>query len=623
MVSQNCGIQGQGQTMILTRTRVVLSTLAAACLAAACGGQDVVPSAAEPFALKMADARTAGTDVRKKALASTGAEVDAEALFDWAEFKFPDLFPASGRLKFSFNYLGVVYSLRYYVTDNYLGLTDSSAIWGLGPFTSLQLAKLGLLSDFASQVVADRCKVYPDGSGCTSAETTTSVRSATCGSEFAGMEFFCRVVGNNLPTTTTVSATHCQTGMMMSLPGGSTNRREFSCAASGGGKVTVSVPGLAPGTPIPVVMDRFVRWGAPRLFVPSSAPAPTSCAIPDGLSAQDFTQVGSYKVYAGECIASLTLNASAWNAVVSSGGNVDQLSFARQFSQWFRDEYDFLLILLDHTDVPPGFGYFGQYQTLATRRPLRSRRQLGTLLLPFVKSALGYPNPIQGGPMLHELLHEWANYDALPTAEAGHWGFASVGGQLGGFEADAGLHDLGGGQWSANGPARTCLPGATSSDRATYCAPRASFGTFANGGNSIAYSALELYLMGLEPASAVPAIKVADSAAWVPGYEGQRFTASSWSIYTVNDIAARLGVSAPTYGRDQRDYRVATLVLTPNATLDTSTLEVLNNTLTEFSRAGLPGYGSVGDIYLSLHNFHTATDGKATMRAGNLLGMRR
>jgi hypothetical protein len=170
------------------------------------------------------------------------------------------------------------------------------------------------------------------------------------------------------------------------------------------------------------------------------------------LSAQDFTQVGSYKVYAGECIASLTLNASAWNAVVSSGGNVDQLSFARQFSQWFRDEYDFLLILLDHTDVPPGFGYFGQYQTLATRRPLRSVAN-SALASPFVKSALGYRIPSRAVRCC-TTLHEWANYDALPTAEAGHWAFIR-GRQLGASKPTPAC-DLGGGQWSANGPARTC-----------------------------------------------------------------------------------------------------------------------------------------------------------------------
>jgi hypothetical protein len=453
--------------------------------------------------------------------------------------------------------------------------------------------------------------------------TAVTVTSATCGAEFFGQDLFCRIVGTNLPDTTSVTATNCTPSVMTPVPGGTSSRREFTCKAGGGYSISISVPGMASGTPINVTFDRFVRWGAPNIAVPTVVPAATSCSVTVGQQPQDYTPVGSFKVYAGDCIASLTLTGNEWTAILNSGGEFNQMSFARQFSQQFRDEYDFLIIVLDHTDQPPGIGYAGRYETLLTRQPLRLRRQLGVMTLPQFKSSFGFLNPVQSGPMLHELMHEWANYNALPTAESGHWGFASVGGQLGGFNGDAGVQDLGGGQWSARGPAKTCLPGATDADRATYCAPRNSFGANANGGNGIAYAPLELYLMGLKPASAVAPIQVANGAAWVPGYVGQRFTAASWSVYSANDIAVRMGVNAPMYGAEQRHFRIATLVLTPNATLDIDTLTQLNGTLAEFSQDRAPTYGAVGNIYINVHNFYTATEGLATIRAGNLLGMRR
>ncbi len=148
------------------RTRALLSALAAAALTVGCGGNDAVPSMAQSMVQQIASAQSTGAEGRKKVLALTPATVDVDALFDWAEYKFPELFPAAGRLKFDLSYEGVNYKLRYYTTDNYLGLTDTKEIWGLGPFTSNQLMKIGALSEYASLVVADECKVYPNRSGC-------------------------------------------------------------------------------------------------------------------------------------------------------------------------------------------------------------------------------------------------------------------------------------------------------------------------------------------------------------------------------------------------------------------------------------------------------------------------
>ncbi len=148
------------------RSRALLSALAAAVLTVACGGNDVAPSGAQSMVQQIANAQPPGTVGRKQALALTPATVDVDALFDWAEYKFPDLFPAVGRQKFDLSYEGVNYRLRYYRTDNYLGLTSTNEIWGLGPFTNGQLMRIGTLAEYASLVVADECKFYPNSSGC-------------------------------------------------------------------------------------------------------------------------------------------------------------------------------------------------------------------------------------------------------------------------------------------------------------------------------------------------------------------------------------------------------------------------------------------------------------------------
>ena len=83
------------------------------------------------------------------------------------------------------------------------------------------------------------------------------------------------------------------------------------------------------------------------------------------------------------------------------------------------------------------------------------------------------------GPVLHEIMHSWANY-TIPTADELHWGFSSANGQLGGFDR-SNLVDHGGGRYSAG-----------------------KFATFANGANFVPYSPIELYFAGLIPPTEVP-----------------------------------------------------------------------------------------------------------------------
>lgn len=242
------------------------------------------------------------------------------------------------------------------------------------------------------------------------------------------------------------------------------------------------------------------------------------------------------------------------------------------------------------------------------------------MVLPNITSPQGFLNPIKGGPVLHEFMHEWANLGLIPSvADSAHWGFSSAGGQLGGFQ-DGTLTLLNTNQWQAKGPGANCTPVAASAGPFPFnCSSTfypGTFGTFANRGNSVSYSLLELFAMGLIPNTSVPDIRVALGASWQDPSNGI-FSATGWQTVSAASILAANPTRIPADASGQKHFKVATIVLTPKASLDAASLTELNETLTGFSADGVPPYGlSNGSVFV--HNFYTATKGLATMRAGGL-----
>lgn len=364
-------------------------------------------------------------------------------------------------------------------------------------------------------------------------------------------------------------------------------------------------------------VERFFGWGSPNSIVPTAASATTNC-VGTAANPQSYTSVGSFKVYEGDCVAAYTLASAEWAKLLSSNGAFRVDKIEQLFHGQFKDSFDFIFFVIDQNGIPPGFQYYGRYATAGTRYPSRTRRYLGNMILPFASSSTS--GTIANLPTLHEIAHEWGNLGLVPNAaDFAHWGFSSVGGQLGGF-SDGTLVQVNGTQWQAKGPGNTCLANATMSEL-SQCQPRTSFGTFANGGNSIPYSKLELFSMGLIPAAQVPDVRVALDGAWVDAAKGI-FSASNWQTLTASSIAAGAGARIAPNATGQRHFRIATVVLTPNQILDATTLAALNQFATEFSADGVPpSNGSGGVVYLQ--NFHTATNRLATLRAGGLVAEKR
>jgi hypothetical protein len=200
---------------------------------------------------------------------------------------------------------------------------------------------------------------------------------------------------------------------------------------------------------------------------------------------------------------------------------------------------------------------------------------------------------LRGGPSLHELLHNFANY-IIPAnyGSPGHWNFAGTPGQLGGFDP-ATLVDLGGGHYQAtNG-----RPGET------------SFGISANGGNALPYSTHELYLMGLVPASEVPPLLVAIDPVGVDGSNGL-FDAAAFDEVTIEDIVDEFGPRNPAFGMAPTNFKVLTVVVFRWEPPDEDWQEI-DRDLAAFAD---PAFDDDDDLY----NFYEATGGRATLEVDGL-----
>ena len=268
--------------------------------------------------------------------------------------------------------------------------------------------------------------------------------------------------------------------------------------------------------------------------------------------------------------------------------------YAREIYRWFADEFDYLIFLSNLSSIEDFNGrvYYGVY------RPVMNDTE-GTGRNIFFDSGPGSAGKLRGmihfpyraglwrGPGLHELMHSWANY-AVPTAVGGHWGFSSANGQLGGFNRDN-LVELGGGRYSAG-----------------------RFGTFANGGNGVPYSPIELYFAGLIPPGEVPDLWVA--------VDGERaddgsFTASDVRDYSIEDIVAEHGRRVPASSTAQRHFRAMVVLLMNDGSISLMQAEQLSEQVSAFSHPG--------DDDEFLYNYYEATGGRGTIAMDGLSRVRK
>ncbi len=324
------------------------------------------------------------------------------------------------------------------------------------------------------------------------------------------------------------------------------------------------------------------------------------------VNAQEHT----IEVHPNNRVASLLMSSTEYSDWITNDGFNDWIArgtIVPDIYKKFEDDFDFILLILNEDEKPSNLPY-GQLRNasndisgigMTIRTP--SVELYGEVEKLKAVMHLTQRDFLQTGPALHELMHNWGNY-GIPTESVGfgtdvqsydyqpHWGFTggSTKGQLGGFKQST-LIENEGNSYSV-----------------------ATFGRFANGGNSKPYTELELYLMGMIPISDVTNFDVfrnITSFEYNASTTNYDFEASIRTTYTPESLETLLGTRIPSSVSSQKDFKLLVIVLTD---------EPLTSEEWNFFDDSSEKFGRNSDNGLSSYNFWEATNGLGTMETGNL-----
>lgn len=301
----------------------------------------------------------------------------------------------------------------------------------------------------------------------------------------------------------------------------------------------------------------------------------------DAELADDFILDGSNRM------VNYILSKSEYDKYLEDEGDFSMIS--KKVYEHFKDDFDFIFVLSNEQQVPDGLYAGISYKVQNDVEGIGSGIYNGSSGYGSegrLKSVIHLPVPgfIVKGPFLHEIAHYWGNQGFIPTTVGGHWGYANVGGQLGGFDelVDLGDNTYQGKMESENG-----------------------FGTFANGGNSVPYGNLELYLMGLIDVNELNDIKYAEN----PESQGSgKFTADDIKTLTAAELVAEHGNRVPSAQDSQKEFNAIVVVLSKEK-LAEDVLATISRDLENFARKSAPDSSWNG-----LFNFWQATGEKATLK---------
>jgi hypothetical protein len=323
-------------------------------------------------------------------------------------------------------------------------------------------------------------------------------------------------------------------------------------------------------------------------------PGVTDPKITVGGADYTFVVLGSGRV------ATLQISAALFDDF-ANGMTRDQMhALTSKVYLHFQDVFDFILFTSRQTTIPSG-SYAGIH--------IGARNDTQGIGLPIYDKAsafgsagrlqagihLTYDGGLSGGPSLHEIMHRWGNFlQSVPSVSSAHWGYSSVGGQLGGWQPGS-LESLGGDQYRVRNP---------------VSGQYGSFGTIANGGNSLPFSELELYLMGMIPATGLHDVQIANDFEWLDMNAG-RFRASSITTVPMSAVIATDGARIPDHLSSQKDFRAMHVILVK---------EPVENAAWARYDKDVYLFSLNGSDNQSLFNFWEATGGRATLAMGGLIG---
>lgn len=294
------------------------------------------------------------------------------------------------------------------------------------------------------------------------------------------------------------------------------------------------------------------------------------------------------------------------------------ISLDKEIYRHFKDDFDFIFAVYDGRKLPTavaGSHAAVQLDVEGVGRELfdqtslygSSGRLKGNIFLN------GYRSIQSNGPFLHEVFHYWGGMDigqehGTPNGsykkDDYHWGISSVDGSVGGFRLDL----L---QRNVDGDPQKYKAGCSAIEQYGEQNPH----RFAQAGiSNLYYPSLELYMMGLTPASEVEPIHIfkgvsAPKDTWDEGV----FYAEREEIVTIDDIIAKHGARKPDYTTSQKDFRAMIVIVTDTPVGDVP-WEVIINEIQNQEKQGAPTVNA---------NFWTATGGRATLKLSGLAESRK
>ncbi len=282
--------------------------------------------------------------------------------------------------------------------------------------------------------------------------------------------------------------------------------------------------------------------------------------------------------------------------------------YTQQIYETFNDDFDFIVYVLNEPTKPAKFTYYGinyivsaNESGIGLESSFDNSQYYGSAGR--LQSVIHLPlsNGIVNGPFLHELEHRWANY-AFPSVNfdnysvPSHWGVmgGSTPGQLGGFQENLLESNI------DDSPSKYKIP---------------YFGQYANGGNSVPYNDLELYLMGMIPLSQVQPFTLfnaIDSSRIIK--EGTDyyyiFSSQQKTIYNSTSLETLLGQRVPDYTASQKNFNILFVVVS-NSSLTTEEYAQYDVAIESFCR-------TASDELSYTYNFWEATRGLATLTAEHI-----
>ena len=323
----------------------------------------------------------------------------------------------------------------------------------------------------------------------------------------------------------------------------------------------------------------------------------------------------------------VNVNAQQWSELISEIYFIPRLKeITNLLYSKLNDDFDFIFFVLntpiDET-IKSQLGFFG-----LNMRVSNQVQGLGAGKHSFtaewgsdgkLASALYFPyyDAIAAGPSLHEMLHTWSSF-ICPTYDLGksqylaHWGISSANGQAGGFKYARVVEENYGGVAGKTLYQASRTPEKNKDGSFKY----GGFGVNANDGNGSLYSDIELYLMGLKSAQ-----ELRDANFQLDVYSGNDYQPESFAngyfsstgkkTYTIDDIIARNGKRIPDASDSQKQFKVLTVVLTPEAAVDNYRNQIMRdiNWLA----------GEVNDAtFPNLYNFRQATGNRGSLVVNNL-----